>query len=127
MLKHPIPWTKNHRIQKTCVKIMHKTIGGFIQSNIGSKTKIFWGAALDSIKWGYGCSSNPLVTMWKEYSTTQHSLVNKLFLVLHMLAKMEEEAKKVRQNLRAPQDRKNMYADEKRTYKEFRLGDHVYL
>jgi len=69
----PIPWTENHCVQKSCVKIMHRTIGGSAQPNIGSKTKIFWGAAVDPIKWGYGCPSNPLLTMWKEYNTTQQS------------------------------------------------------
>ena len=69
MSKHPIPWTEkplrpkpwteNHRAQKTCAKIMHKTIGGSAQPNIGSATK-----------WGYGYPSNPLLTMWKEYNTT---------------------------------------------------------
>ena len=39
---------------------MHKTIGGSIDPNIGSKTKIFQGVALDPIKWGYGYASNPL-------------------------------------------------------------------
>ena len=72
MPKHLKPWTENHRIQKTCVKIMHKTIGGFVQPNIGSKTKIFWGAATDPIKWGYLCPSNSLLTTCKEYNTTQH-------------------------------------------------------
>ena len=67
----PITWTENHRIQKTCAKIMHKTIGGSAQPNIGSKTKIFQGVAPDLIKWGYGYPSNPLLTMWKEYNTTQ--------------------------------------------------------
>src|ERR1700722_8853116 len=71
MPKHPIPWTENHRVQKTCAKIMHKTIGGSAQPNIGSKTKIFWGATPDPIKWGYGYATNPLLTMWKEYNTTQ--------------------------------------------------------
>ena len=68
----PIPWTENHHVQKSCVKIMHKNIGGSAQPNIGSKTKISWGAAPDPIKWGYRCPSNPLLTMWKEYNTTQH-------------------------------------------------------
>ena len=73
MPKHPIPWTENHHIQyhgpktiasntmdkkpscpKTCAKIMHKTISGSFHPNIGSKTKIFKGATLDPIKWGYG-------------------------------------------------------------------------
>jgi len=69
----PIPWTENHRIQKSCAKVMYRTIGGSDQPNIASKTKIFWGATLDPIKWGYGCPSNPLLTMWKEYNTTQQS------------------------------------------------------
>jgi len=60
MPKHPIPWTENHCVQKTCVKIMHKTIGGFAQPNIGSKTKIFRGVASDPIKWGYRYTSHPL-------------------------------------------------------------------
>ena len=64
----PIPWTKNHCVQKSCVKIMHRTIGGSAQPNIGSKTKIFRGS-----DGGYGCPSNPLLTMWKEYNTTQQS------------------------------------------------------
>jgi len=51
---------------------MHITIGGSAQPNIGSKTKIFQGAAPNPINWGYGCPSNPLLTMWKEYNTTQH-------------------------------------------------------
>ena len=73
MLKHPIPWTENHRIQKTCAKIMHKTIGGSAQPNTGSQTKIFHVTAPDPINRGYGCASNPLLTTWKEYNTTQHS------------------------------------------------------
>src|ERR1700735_3276154 len=71
----PIPWTENHRVQKTCAKFMHKTIGVSAQPNIGSKTKIFRGTALDPIKWDYGYPSNPLLTMWKEYKTTQHMKV----------------------------------------------------
>jgi len=83
MPKNPIPWTENHRIQyhgpktiaskKSCAKIMHKTIRGSAHPNIGSKTKIFRDVALDPIMWGYGCPSNPLLTMWKEYNTTQQS------------------------------------------------------
>ena len=59
MPKHPIPMTENHHVQKTCAKIMHKTIGGSAQPNIGS------------IKWGYGYPSNPLLTIRKKYNTTQ--------------------------------------------------------
>src|ERR1700690_70126 len=59
----PKPWTENHRVEKTCAKIMHKTIGGSAQPNIGSKTKIFRGATPDPIKWCYGYPSNPL-SLW---------------------------------------------------------------
>ena len=59
MPKPPIPWTENHRVQNTCAEIMHKTIGGSTQPNIGSKTKIFQGASPDHIKWGHGYASNP--------------------------------------------------------------------
>ena len=69
MPKHPIPWTENHCVQKTCVKIMHKTIGGFAQPNIGSKTKIFRGVASDPIKWGYRYTSHPL---WPPLPTLQN-------------------------------------------------------
>eukprot|EP00253_Pinus_taeda_P021712 PITA_21712 len=53
--------------------------------------------------------------------------VNKLALGPDMLAKMEEAVKKVRQNLRAASDKQKVYEDKKRTYREFQLGDHVYL
>eukprot|EP00253_Pinus_taeda_P018184 PITA_18184 len=56
-----------------------------------------------------------------------NNLINKLALAPNMLAEMEEVVKKVQQNLRAAQDRQKMYVDKKRTYKEFQLGDHVYL
>jgi len=44
-----------------------------------------------------------------------------------MLAEMAEALKKVRQNLRVAQDRQKVYAEKKRTYREFQSGDHVYL
>src|ERR1700733_12958359 len=60
MPKHPIPWTENHRVQNHGPK------------TIASKNKNFQGAVPDPIKWCYGYPSNPLLTMWKEYDTTQH-------------------------------------------------------
>ena len=51
----------------------------------------------------------------------------KLMLGLEMLAKMEAEVRKIRQNLKATQDRQNIYADKKRSYCEFTVGDHVYV
>lgn len=53
--------------------------------------------------------------------------VNKLALGHDMLAEMEEIVKKVQQNLRVAKDRQKVYADKKRTYREFQPGDHVYL
>lgn len=52
---------------------------------------------------------------------------NKLALGPNMLAKMEVAVKKVRQNLKATQDRKKVYAYKKRTHKEFQIGYHIYL
>lgn len=43
------------------------------------------------------------------------------------LAEMEATVEKVWQNLKATQDRQNVYVDKERTHKEFQLGDHVYL
>ena len=45
--------------------------------------------------------------------------VNKLALGPEVLVEMEETIKKVRQNLRATQDRYKMYTDKKQNYKEF--------
>lgn len=59
--------------------------------------------------------------------TDWNSLGNKLALGPDMLAEMEAIAMKVRHNLKVVQDRKKVYADNKRTHKEFQLGDHVYL
>lgn len=43
-----------------------------------------------------------------------------------ILDEMEQEVKKMRKNLRAAQDRQKVYVDLKRTYQEFKAGDHVY-
>ena len=51
----------------------------------------------------------------------------KLMLGPEMLAEMEFEVKRIRQNLKATQDRQNIYADKKRSYHEFMVGDHVYV
>lgn len=34
---------------------------------------------------------------------------------------------KIKQKIKIAQDRQNNYADETRTHKEFKIGDHVYL
>ena len=40
---------------------------------------------------------------------------------------MEQEVAKIRQNLKASQDRQKSYADKHSVNREFRVGDHVYL
>ena len=40
---------------------------------------------------------------------------------------MEQEVEKIRQNLKASQDRQKSYVDKHRVNREFRVGDHVYL
>ena len=44
-----------------------------------------------------------------------------------MLAEMEAEVRKIRQNLKAAQDRQKVYADKRRSYHEYEIGDHVYV
>eukprot|EP00253_Pinus_taeda_P025875 PITA_25875 len=52
---------------------------------------------------------------------------DRLMLGLEMLKEMEEMVKKVRSNLKAAQDRKKNFADWKRKFKEYHVGDHVYV
>ena len=40
---------------------------------------------------------------------------------------MEQEVAKIRQNLKASQDKQKSYADKHRVHREFNVGDHVYL
>eukprot|EP00253_Pinus_taeda_P021758 PITA_21758 len=44
-----------------------------------------------------------------------------------MLKEMEDMVKKVRVNLKASQDRQKNFTDRKRRFKEFQIGDHVYI
>jgi hypothetical protein len=44
-----------------------------------------------------------------------------------MLKEMEQQVIQIRQNLKIAQDRQKSYADRKRTPREFKAGDHVYL
>ena len=52
---------------------------------------------------------------------------DKLMLGLEMLKEMEKMVKKVRSNLKATQDRQKNFADRKRKFKEYQVGDHVYV
>ena len=51
----------------------------------------------------------------------------KLLLGPEMLAEMEAEVKIIRHNLKVVQDRQNIYVDKKRSYREYVVGDHVYV
>ena len=44
-----------------------------------------------------------------------------------MLKEMEDTVKRVRANLKAAQDRQKSFADRKRRFKEFQVGDHVFV
>jgi hypothetical protein len=44
-----------------------------------------------------------------------------------LLKEMEEQMIKIKQNLKAAQDRHKSYADSNRTHREFKVGDHVFL
>eukprot|EP00253_Pinus_taeda_P022382 PITA_22382 len=44
-----------------------------------------------------------------------------------MLKEMEEMVKKVRVNLKAAQGKQKNFADRKRRFKEYQVGDHVYI
>eukprot|EP00253_Pinus_taeda_P015218 PITA_15218 len=52
---------------------------------------------------------------------------DKLRLGPEMLKEMEDMVKKVRANLKAAQDRQKNFADRKRRFKEYQVGDHVYI
>ena len=53
--------------------------------------------------------------------------VNRVVLGPELLKEMEQEVVKIRQNLKAAQDRQKSYADKHRVNREFSVGDHVYL
>jgi hypothetical protein len=44
-----------------------------------------------------------------------------------LLREMEEHTLKIKQNLKAAQDKQKNYADKGRTHREFKVGDHVFL
>eukprot|EP00253_Pinus_taeda_P010655 PITA_10655 len=52
---------------------------------------------------------------------------DRLSLGLEMLKEMEDMVKRVRTNLKATQDRHKNFADRKRRFKEYQVGDHVYI
>lgn len=52
---------------------------------------------------------------------------DKLLMGPEMLEEMEVMVKKVRANLKIAQDRQKNFADRKRTFKEYQVGEHVYV
>lgn len=52
---------------------------------------------------------------------------DKLMLGPEMLKQMEEMVKKVRANSKVAQDKQKSFTDQKRKFKEFQVGDHVYV
>jgi hypothetical protein len=46
---------------------------------------------------------------------------------LELLKEMEDQMSKIKQNLKASQDRQKSYADKNRFHREFKVGDHVFL
>ena len=44
-----------------------------------------------------------------------------------LLREMEEQMLKIKQNLKAAQERQKSYDDKGRTHREFKVGDHVFL
>eukprot|EP00253_Pinus_taeda_P015608 PITA_15608 len=59
--------------------------------------------------------------------TNWSSPEDKLRLGPEMLKEMEDIVKRVRTNLKAAQDRQKNFADRKRRFKEYQVGDHVYI
>ena len=56
---------------------------------------------------------------------TQDNPVNRVVLGPELLKEMEQEVVKIRQNLKAAQDRQKIYADKHRVNREFSVGYHV--
>ena len=67
----------------------------------------------------YGCKCNT-PNSWS-------SLVDRLMLGPELLKDMKLTIKKVQQNLKATEDRKNSYVHLKRTPRQFQVGEHVYI
>jgi hypothetical protein len=55
------------------------------------------------------------------------NLVDRAVVGPDLLREMEEKMLKIKQNLKAAQDRKKIYADKGRIHREFKVGDHVFL
>jgi hypothetical protein len=73
---------------------------------------------------------SPFEALYDRKCNTPVSWDNPIDLVvvgLELLREMEEHMIKIKQNLKAAQDRQKIYADKGRTHREFNVGDHVFL
>lgn len=95
-----------------------------------------WEEYLHPVEFAYNNSyhdslkMSPYEVLYGRICTTPTNWSNpkeKLILRQDMLAKMENTIRKVCQSLKVSQDRHKSYADKKRTYREFQVGDHVYV
>jgi len=53
--------------------------------------------------------------------------MNRVLIGLDMLVEMEQEMQVTKKNLKAAQDKHKSYVDHHRSFKEFQVGEHVYL
>jgi hypothetical protein len=53
--------------------------------------------------------------------------VDRVTLGPEMLMELEQQMTQIKRNMKVAQDRQKSYADNKRSHKEFKIGDHVYL
>jgi hypothetical protein len=55
------------------------------------------------------------------------NLADRTIVGPELLKEMEDQMIKIKQNLKAAQDRQKSYTDSNRTHREFKVGDHVFL
>jgi hypothetical protein len=73
---------------------------------------------------------NPFEALYGKKCNTPVSwdnLVNRVMVGLELLKEMEEQMVNIRKNLKVSQDKKKRYAYKKRTNREFKVGEHVFL
>ena len=54
-------------------------------------------------------------------------IVNRVLIGPDMLAEMEQEMQVIKKNMKVAQDRQKRYVDHNKLFKEFQVGEHVYL
>jgi hypothetical protein len=81
---------------------------------------------------GYQASLNmiPFEALYRKKCNTPVSWDNpadRTIVGPEFLKEMEDQMIKINKNLKVTQDRQKIYADNNRTHKEFKVGDHVFL